>query len=191
MFHPRAPPSVKVAAARHDTAEPVCSRVAMRNTAPCVSGGEQASIAAELIVDKAVRAAIEQNERAELATLLERGASSDGGSYLAADLGRSECLATLLPYTKYDTTSSTVDKPAKYGTTALHVASSKGHTECVQLLIDAGALIDVQCGPDLETALHVCCARGKPDIAEQLIAAGANLAKADAIGRHATQRIEP
>ena len=148
--------------------------VAMRNTAPCVSGGEQASIAAELIVDKAVRAAIEQNERAELATLLERGASSDGGSYLAADLGRSECLATLLPYTRDDTASSTVDTPAKYGTTALHVASSKGHTECVQLLLAANAAVDRPTS-DGRTPLLAACYEGQTTCVLLLIAAHASV----------------
>ena len=93
---------------------------------------EQASIVAELIVDAAVRAAIISNDRAELTTLLETR-SSDGGLYLAADLNRADCIAALLPYT----TGSAIDKPAKYSTTPLHVASSKGHAECVQLLLAA------------------------------------------------------
>ena len=67
--------------------------------------------------------------------------------------------------------------------TPLLVSVMQGHADCVQLLIDAGALLDVQCGPDLETALHVCCARGKPGLAQQLIAGGANLCKPDSIGR--------
>ena len=75
--------------------------------------------------------------------------------------------------------------------TPLLVSVMQGHADCVQLLIDAGALLDVQCGPDLETALHVCCARGKPGLAQQLIAGGANLCKPDSIGRHAGQRLEP
>jgi ankyrin repeat protein len=75
--------------------------------------------------------------------------------------------------------------------TPLLMSVMKGHADCAQLLIDAGALLDVQCGPDLETALHVCCARGMPDLAQQLIAGGANLCKADSIGRHAAQRVEP
>ena len=75
--------------------------------------------------------------------------------------------------------------------TPLLLSVMQGHADCVQLLIDAGALLDVQCGPDLETSLHVCCARGKPDLAQQLITGGANLCKPDAIGRHAAQRVEP
>ena len=75
--------------------------------------------------------------------------------------------------------------------TPLLVSVMQGHADCVKLLIDAGALLDAQCGPDLETALHVCCARGKPDLAQQLIAGGANLCKPDSIGRHAGQRLEP
>ena len=75
--------------------------------------------------------------------------------------------------------------------TPLLLSVMQGHADCVQLLIDAGALLDVQCGPDLETSLHVCCARGKPDLAQQLITGGANLCKPDAIGRHAAQRVKP
>ena len=67
--------------------------------------------------------------------------------------------------------------------TALLLAVMQGHAECAQLLIDAGARLDVVCGPDLETALHVSCARGTAAIAEQLIAGGANLSKTDVIGR--------
>ena len=118
---------------------------------------EQASIVAELIVDAAVRAAIEQNDRAGLATLLlERGSSSDGGLYLAADLSRSECLATLLPYT----TVLTVNKRAKYGTTPLHTASSKGHIECVQLLLAANAAVDKPTS-DGRTPLLAACYEGQ------------------------------
>ena len=132
---------------------------------------EQASIVAELIVDAAVRAAIEQNDRAELATLLlERGSSSDGGLYLAADLSRSECLATLLPYT----TVLTVNKPAKYGTTPLHTASSKGHIECVQLLLAANAAVDKPTS-DGRTPLLAACYEGQAACVRLLLGAHASV----------------
>ena len=130
---------------------------------------EQASIVAELIVDAAVRAAIISNDRAELTTLLETR-SSDGGLYLAADLNRADCIAALLPYT----TGSAIDKPAKYSTTPLHVASSKGHAECVQLLLAAKAAID-QPTSDGRTPLLAACYYGRTACVRLLLGAHASV----------------
>ena len=58
--------------------------------------------------------------------------------------------------------------------TALVEAVLHDHLECAQALIDAGAKLDVACGPGLETALHASCARGNAQILSALIDAGAN-----------------
>jgi serine/threonine protein kinase len=54
------------------------------------------------------------------------------------------------------------------GRTALHVATSIGQRDCVELLLDAGASVDARTDAGL-TALHVACQRGHSEVASLLL----------------------
>ena len=67
--------------------------------------------------------------------------------------------------------------------TPLMICAWNADDMCAKLLIDAGANVDLACGPDKETALHVSCAQGNDKLTELLIRAGASLLLADHLGR--------
>ena len=58
--------------------------------------------------------------------------------------------------------------------TALHYASSNGHTECVRSLCDRGAMTNAQHGYG-STALHWACDRGHLDVVRLLCERGAQI----------------
>uniref|UniRef100_A0A0N5A9F4 Non-specific serine/threonine protein kinase n=1 Tax=Syphacia muris TaxID=451379 RepID=A0A0N5A9F4_9BILA len=60
------------------------------------------------------------------------------------------------------------------GETALHCAAARGHTECVQSLLEAGAPVD-DVDQDGQTALHLALRRSHIDIALLLITKGCKL----------------
>ena len=98
-------------------------------------------------------AAVERNDATELATLLGKGAASDGGLLAAASLGHGECLQLLLA------AHAAVDQADSDDQTPLHAACFEGHGDCVQLLLAAHAAID-QADSDGNTPLFVACDRG-------------------------------
>ncbi|XP_012220944.2 ankyrin repeat domain-containing protein 27-like [Linepithema humile] len=55
------------------------------------------------------------------------------------------------------------------GETALHVASTTGRTKMVQLLLDAGANVNVATKPDDRTPLHLACFNDRIDAARLLL----------------------
>lgn len=59
------------------------------------------------------------------------------------------------------------------GNTALHVAARAGHVECVDLLLEAGALPDG--GPGATTPLYAAVAHGHIEVVQLLLQAAANL----------------
>ena len=65
--------------------------------------------------------------------------------------------------------------------TALHIATQYGHEPAVQLLIDAGANVNVEHHTSGDTPLHYAAACGHKGIAELLIKKGANFNSTDAL----------
>lgn len=68
-----------------------------------------------------------------------------------------------LPFVNINTLNS-------QGVAALHVASSKGFSEIVSLLLDAGANVNLATEPQQQTALHLACAAERIDIVKLLLA---------------------
>mmetsp|Transcript_20977 Transcript_20977/g.36790 ORF Transcript_20977/g.36790 Transcript_20977/m.36790 type:complete len:1017 (+) Transcript_20977:69-3119(+) len=59
------------------------------------------------------------------------------------------------------------------GDSALHIAAFKGHLKVVELLLAAGAWVDLQEGELKLTALHLAASEGHADVVDVLLAAGA------------------
>lgn len=57
-------------------------------------------------------------------------------------------------------------------TTPLHITTSRGFTECLRLLLQRGA--DVELAPGGITALHEACENCQPECTELLLSHGAN-----------------
>ena len=57
-------------------------------------------------------------------------------------------------------------------TTALHITAGRGYTECLRLLLQRGA--DVDLSPGGTTALHECCENGHAECTKLLLIHGAN-----------------
>ena len=83
----------------------------------------------------------------------------------ASETGDASVLAVALP-----TLSVSVDSTGPDGDTALHLASLYGHTQCVQMLLGAGANVAVR-DADGGTPLHDACAGGFETIVGKLLAA--------------------
>ena len=62
----------------------------------------------------------------------------------------------------------------KHGCVALHRAAENGHLECVELLLNAAADINIQ-NHDKETPLHLATRNGHSSVVTLLIARGANI----------------
>jgi ankyrin repeat protein len=67
-----------------------------------------------------------------------------------------------------------IDDASDDGITPLIAASSEGHGDCVQLLIGAGASLDMK-DKDGTNSLMAAAARGHFDVVSKLLAAGANI----------------
>jgi hypothetical protein len=72
-----------------------------------------------------------------------------------------------------------IDEPTEYGTTALIMASGRGHVNCVELLLAVDAVVhatDVYGNGD---ALHIACYAGRVECIDLLLAAGADVEHLD------------
>ncbi|CAI9739709.1 tyrosine-protein kinase Shark [Octopus vulgaris] len=79
-----------------------------------------------------------------------------------------EMARVLIQYGKADLDAQNDD-----GKTALHIASRAGQEALVDLLIEAGAKVNIQC-LDETTSLHLAMWKSKANVVEKLIGAGAN-----------------
>ena len=61
-----------------------------------------------------------------------------------------------------------------FGLTAIHIASLKGHKDCVESLLRAGADVNVKNINGL-TAIHIASLKGHKDCVESLLRAGADV----------------
>jgi uncharacterized protein len=68
--------------------------------------------------------------------------------------------------------------------TALMRAASQGNTQIADLLIGAGADLNLQCGNKM-SSLYIAAKNGHTDVVKMLIAAGAELDQIDRIGNTA------
>ncbi|VDB86855.1 unnamed protein product [Peniophora sp. CBMAI 1063] len=107
------------------------------------------------------------------ALLLERGARLtllDGNDntalYLAADNGLTDTVDTLLSHAPDAIDACRTHNAAGY--TPLHIASLKGHTEIVRLLLKRGAFIDAETA-ERDTALHLAACDGRIDTVQVLL----------------------
>ena len=62
-----------------------------------------------------------------------------------------------------------------FSETPLHTASAMGYNECVQLLIEHGASMEVLMGPTKMTALSLAAQEGNVDSLQLLVNGGANV----------------
>ncbi|KAF7269779.1 hypothetical protein GWI33_017200 [Rhynchophorus ferrugineus] len=74
-----------------------------------------------------------------------------------------ECVKELLDHKAIPNT------PQVYSETPLHVAASIGNTDAVELLLNYGAAVNVQSGPDRLTPLHLAAEQGYMDCIKLLI----------------------
>lgn len=65
-------------------------------------------------------------------------------------------------------------KPFISSETPLHTAAAMGYDECVQLLIEHGASMEVLMGPTKMTALHLAAQDGNVESLQLLVDGGAN-----------------
>ena len=68
------------------------------------------------------------------------------------------------------------------GRTPLHVACSLGHADCVEVLLNSGAAVDVKRDADGWTPLHCSCEKGELDCVKLLLDSGASLEVEDKYG---------
>jgi ankyrin repeat protein len=64
-----------------------------------------------------------------------------------------------------------VDTANHAGDTPLLLACSQGHVAVARILLDAGARVDVACGPTRTTPLHRAAAHGHVDVVRALLGA--------------------
>ncbi|KAI4779146.1 hypothetical protein E4T52_05970 [Aureobasidium sp. EXF-3400] len=70
--------------------------------------------------------------------------------------------------------SADVEEVDAWGRTALLLASEGGHSNTLQMLLDAGAVLDAQCG-EYGTPLHVASTDGHDNIVQMLLDKGADV----------------
>jgi len=70
----------------------------------------------------------------------------------------------------------------RFGRTSLHLASLRGDTEIVELLLEAGANVNIK-NKFGWTPLHLAAREGHIDIVQMLLEAGANIGAKNKFGR--------
>ena len=116
------------------------------------------------------------------AALAMRDAGGRTPIHYAASRGLSDVLKALLEHRP--PSRELLDATSALGVTALQMASEKGFTPAVELLLDAGALADS--GPKDEhriSALHAAAAMGHEGVVHALLKAGASCDARDARAR--------
>lgn len=113
----------------------------------------------------------------------EHEKSRDTALMLACRLGKPNMVQIALEYDAKN------DPHPDFGQTALQVAVSSGHAECVRILLETAALSDADHiivnheDSQKEAPIHTACRCGNLDILELLLKAGANFYSVDAHGR--------
>jgi ankyrin repeat protein len=136
---------------------------------------------------------IERNDYKNTTRLLETYGYSDVLStvsatgatllHIATKSGNSNILKLLLSYSTVDVNK--LESKIYGGYAAIHYACSMGDVECLQLLIEANANINLQTSNSChETPLHICCKRGTSQCAALLILNGADVNSSDGFGHN-------
>ena len=105
--------------------------------------------------------------------------------HLACRKGNAQIVENLLSHSIID-----VNQPewqAMGGYSALHIACLKGAADCIRLLIDAGANINMKADSQLgERPLHLSCKHGQVASARMLLSAGVQTDLRDGFGHNAS-----
>lgn len=109
--------------------------------------------------------------------------------YFSSSMGNSDLLSLFLNQLPDNQKLTIVNKVDIYGSTAMHIASSKGHYECVKLLTENGAEVDIQDRNGM-TALHLSCLFGHFSLAEYLLSKNANVLRCCYKGMNAIDYFE-
>ncbi|WIA34776.1 hypothetical protein OEZ86_013081 [Tetradesmus obliquus] len=104
--------------------------------------------------------------------LAQRDGSGCAAVHIAAQRGKEDVLALLLPRLPASGPGSLNDAGSESGAAPLHLAVMEGHAGVVQQLLAAGAQVDAL-HSESATALHIAAARGKEKIVQLLLKAGA------------------
>lgn len=122
--------------------------------------------------------AVKNSDRASVSELLKAGARpgvpgvrGDSALHTAVRQGSTECLESLLNFTKTEDLNIYNDS----GETCLHSAVISGQISLVRMLLAAGVNPDLQCVTSGKTGLFLAVENGHQAIAETLICYGANL----------------
>lgn len=77
-----------------------------------------------------------------------------------------------------------IESVDSWGRAPIHAAAITQNSKCLPLLINAGANVNAQCGPEAEskTALHIAAEYGHVQNADVLLAAGASHIERDSNG---------
>jgi ankyrin repeat protein len=103
--------------------------------------------------------------------------------HIASKIGNVEIMKLLLSYGVIEINKLESKIYGGYG--AIHYTCSMGYADCLQLLIDAGADINLQTANEChETPLHICCKRGRTQCARFLIMSGADVNSSDGFGHN-------
>ncbi|CAG9813072.1 unnamed protein product [Phaedon cochleariae] len=97
------------------------------------------------------------------------GPSSKSPLYHAVQSSIVDCVRELLKE------NASPNTPQVFSESPLHVAAELGNSETMKLLLDHGAAVDVQCGPDKMTPLHFAAEDGDLECVRLLINAGAQV----------------
>merc|ERR1712166_196320 len=117
------------------------------------------------------------------AVITARNAQRKTGLMLAALNGHTDVVAALMTVDTEEL-KGYLDQTDHISTSALNYAARAGHTQCIQLMLDAGADLEAI---DYEkcTAINAACYIGKTKSIEALIRLGANTEAKDSLGKTA------
>jgi len=105
--------------------------------------------------------------------------------HMAAKKGDVPMLKLLISYRKIDPDLKELKVVGGYA--AIHHACLEGHAECVKVLAENGADVDIKAdSPNGESPLHICCKLNMKECARVLIQSGANVDNRDSYGNNAS-----